>query len=64
MTLEIPVSIKEIFSRSTLANVVAGIVVIAGTAYFIYSGDVDSLKWVAAIGLGWLFKEAKDKAGS
>jgi len=52
-------SLKEWLSKGTLANLVAVIVVLSGTAYFIYVGDIDSIKWTAGFGLGWLFKELK-----
>ena len=53
--------VSEAINRSTLANIVAASVVVASTVYFIYSGDVEYLKWTAAAATGWLFKEAARK---
>jgi len=52
-------SIKNWLSKGTLANLVAVVIVLSGSAYFIYVGDIDSIKWTAGFGLGWLFKELK-----
>jgi len=38
-----------------MANVVSAIAIISGVAYFIYTHDTESLKWVLAFALGYLF---------
>lgn len=53
--------IKVTISRSSLANGVAAFVVIGGAIYFMITKDTESLKWIVAGSLGWLFKEITAK---
>lgn len=49
--------VKFSISRSSLANTVAAFVVVGGSIYFMITKDTESLKWLVAGSLGWLFKE-------
>jgi hypothetical protein len=51
------VTIKDLISRSSLANLIAGVIILVGAVYFVYTKDGDSLKWMVGLGLGWLLKE-------
>jgi len=50
--------LKETVSKTTIANVISALVIIIGTVYFAYKGDIESLKWVLAFALGYLFGRA------
>ena len=42
-------------SRTSIANVVSGIAIVVGVGYFCWTRDTESLKWVLAFALGYLF---------
>jgi hypothetical protein len=50
---------ESIIRRATVANVCAGISVLAAVGYACYSGNVELLKYVAAFALGYLFGARK-----
>jgi len=52
--------VAEKIDRSTMANIVAVIGVVISLCYFVETKDTDSLKWVAGISVGWLFKEIRE----
>ena len=45
----------ELLKKTTIANVVAGAVMLIAAAYAAYSGDTSMLKELALIGAGYLF---------
>jgi len=47
--------VKELLSRSSIANVVAGIVIVGALAYSLYYEDVEMLKYLAMFSAGYLF---------
>ena len=49
--------VKGVIDRASLASIIATIAILVGLGYFIYAGDSESVKWLAAIGVGFLFKE-------
>jgi len=55
-------SLKEIISKASIANVVAGIVVVAGLIYAFYTSNQELMKTITLVGLGYLFgrKTASD----
>jgi len=57
--MSIKEKLAEKIDKSTLANIVAVIGVIMCLGYFIETKDTESLKWIAGISVGWLFKEIR-----
>ena len=57
-------SLRERIGRSTVANAVAGFLVVAGMAYFIAINDAKGVMFLTGTGVGWLFKEVKDRLTS
>jgi len=49
-------SVKDIISRASVANVVAGVILIGTVVYCVFSGDVEVLKYLSAFAAGYLFK--------
>ena len=54
-------SLKERISKTTVANVVAGLCVIGALAFFMYTGNTDGVTFLAGAGVGYLFKEIKER---
>jgi hypothetical protein len=53
-------SLKELINRTSLANLVAAFLVIAGMLYAVYYQNTDFVVYLAGAGCGWLLKELKD----
>lgn len=51
--------LKEVVKRSTLANLVAGIAILTGLAYFIWTKNTNGVMYITSTALGWLLKEIK-----
>lgn len=49
--------VQELIERTTLANIVAAFLVIAGMIFFIKTNDKDAVLFLAGTGAGWLLKE-------
>jgi len=47
--------LRDLFKRTTLANVVAAIVIVVSVAYAVHIGDSELLKNIALIAVGYLF---------
>ena len=47
--------IKEMLSKTTIANVVSGAVIVAATIYAFINGDTELLRNLAFVCAGWLF---------
>lgn len=54
-------SFREIVTRTTVANLVAAFLIIAGMLYSIATNDAKGVSFMAGAGIGWLFKEIKDR---
>ena len=54
--------LSELLKKTTIANVVAGAVVIIAAVYAAYTGNTSMLKELALIGAGYLFGRATTKA--
>lgn len=52
-------SISELVSRATLANIVAAILVLIGITYCWQTSNTDGVLLLTGAGIGWLFKEVK-----
>jgi len=50
---------EALITRATIANVVAGIVVVSTTIWAITTGNAEMLKYIAAFALGYLFGARK-----
>jgi len=57
-------NIRERIGRTTIANVVSGIVIIAGAVYAYRCGDVELLKSLCFISAGYLFGVSARSSGS
>ncbi len=53
---------KFLIRKSTLANIIAGGLVIFGVAYFMITGDSETVKTLTLIGAGVLFKTVVDNS--
>lgn len=51
-------SFKEMLTKTTIANICAAFIVIAGFSYGIATRNDDMVKWALGIGLGYLFGRA------
>ena len=51
-------SLKEIISRTSMANIVAGILIIVAGAYAFYTKDTKLMTFLAGVSVGYLFKRA------
>ncbi|RLG77362.1 MAG: hypothetical protein DRO12_02480 [Thermoprotei archaeon] len=49
-------SLLDNIKRTTMANVVAAILVVAGMIYAIYTNNTDLVTFLAGAGVGYLFK--------
>ncbi|MEM4975978.1 MAG: hypothetical protein QXT64_01485 [Desulfurococcaceae archaeon] len=54
---------RDAVSKATVANIVSAFTIIAATVYFIYRGDVESLKWLLAFTLGYLYGSTVKREG-
>ena len=52
---------KEMVSKTTIANLVAGACVIGALGYFIAIRHTDGVVFLAGSGIGYLFKILKEK---
>ena len=52
-------TVKEFLNRTTVANVIAGVLAIIGMAYFVWTKNTDGVMFATGTALGWLYKEVK-----
>ncbi len=55
-------SIREFIKKSTVANVVAGFLVIAGMMYAIWTKNTQLVSYLCGAGTGFLLKELKERS--
>jgi hypothetical protein len=55
--------ISSLLSRTTIASVVAAIVILAATGYAIYTRDTNLVTFLAGAGIGYLFARKTTQAG-
>lgn len=54
-------SLKELISKTTVANVVSAVCVVGALAFFMYTKNTDGVTFLAGAGVGYLFKEIKER---
>jgi hypothetical protein len=56
-------SLKELISRASVANVTAAIILIGSVVYAVWTRDVEMLKYLAPFAAGYLFGRAAQREG-
>jgi hypothetical protein len=54
-------SLKELISRASVANITAAIILICAAAYAVYAKDIEILKYLSAFAGGYLFSRAAQR---
>jgi hypothetical protein len=49
-------SLRDLISKTTIANIVAAVIVIGGLAYAFWQRNTDLIYFLAGAGVGYLFK--------
>jgi len=55
--------LKELINKTSIANIVAGIVIVSAVIYCFIKGDTDMLRNLALISAGWLFGTTASRYG-
>ena len=53
-------SLREMISKTTIANIVSGICVVGTLIYAFYTKDTKLITFLAGAGVGYLFKTIKE----
>jgi len=56
--------LKYLVDKTSIANIVAGIVVVSAVVYCFVRGDTDMLRNLALISAGWLFGTTASRYGA
>lgn len=54
----IKTSLKEVISKTSMANIVAGVLIILAGAYAFYTKDTKLMTFLSGVAVGYLFKRA------